>query len=174
MRLYLGVLFVLIFFLQGVYACELLINITNFTIVPNKKSPAPVTPDFEVKQIHRAIRADTCGFGNASMDLRLKTLPKFKQGYSFEVVKGKLDSAFELGKEVTSTHNGNSYLLRWNDGNSNTQEPFNIVLKITAISQSGQKSKPQFLSVKHNGVSVPWWNIWKKLPFSMTQVIEYY
>lgn len=175
MRIYLAVLVVIISFSQGIYACELTQFLAKFTVIPNKKSPMPVTPNFEVKKIARAVRADTCGYGNAFMELRLKTLPKFKQGYSFEVVKGKLDSNFFLGKEVTSiVRDQKNYTLRWNDGNSNTQEPFNIVLKITAISQSGLKSKPQFLNVKHKGVSFPWWNIWKRLPFSISQAIESY
>ncbi len=111
-----------------------------------------------------------------SIQLKLQTSAKIKQGYIFEIVKGKLRNAnFNYYiKPVTSLMKDNSiYELQWGDKNSNSQQPFDIMLKITAVSRSGVKSKPQFLRISHPGVRVPWWNIWKRLPPNFTQAIEH-
>ena len=160
-----------------VFACEMPIYITEFKINNKVKSQPPIQPNFKLVNIIRAVRADTCRFGIGEIELKLQTYSKNKQGYIFEVVKGKLDGPFTKFKEgsavVSSIYDKSDYHLEWKDGNKNSQEPFDIVLKITGISISGKKSKPQYLRVSHNGIKVPWWNIWKKLPWSVTQVIEY-
>jgi len=150
------------------------VYISKFVINKIIQSPPPVKPDFKLVKIIRAVRADSCRFGIGEIELKLKVIPKTQQGYIFEIVKGSLDGQFVFGNTaVSNIFNRSQYPLEWKDGNTNTQEPFNIVLKITGVSHSGQKSAPQFLKISHNGVKIPWWNIWRKLPYSVTQVIEY-
>jgi len=155
-------------------ACEMPVYISKFKINHKIKSLPPIKPDFKLVNIIRAVRADTCRFGIGEIELELKTTPKNMQGYSFEVIKGKLDGGFTFGSvPVGNLWNKSKYPLEWKDGNTNIQEPFNVVLKITGISRSGQKSSPQFLKISHGGVKIPWWNIWRQLPYSITQVVEY-
>lgn len=52
------------------------------------------------------------------------------------------------------------YRFVWLDGSTLEQEPINVVIKIRAVSKTGQYSKPQLLSVKHAGVKKPWWRLW--------------
>ena len=162
---------------SNVFACEMPTYITEFKINNKIKSQLPIQPNFKLINVIRAVRADTCRFGVGEIELKLQIPSKNKQGYLFEVVKGKLDGRFTKFTNgsfvVSSLYNKNEYHLEWEDGNTNTQESFDILLKITGVSLSGKKSKPQYLRVSHKGINVPWWNIWRKLPYSATQVIEY-
>jgi len=156
------------------YACSPVQTRTPF-VITGEKSPNPVTPTFKVTSILRGQRGS---FGSCAdtgqLILSLKETPKYEQGYLFEIVDGKFEEKEIFQGMVKAFRNDiTDFYFAWFDGNSNKQEPINIKVKITAVSLSGVKSKPQFLQIVHKGVKVPWWNIWKKLPYSsFTEMIE--
>ncbi len=164
------------------FACSMPIYIQTFKTNKKIKSPPPLKPDFIVNNISRGerVRDNSSCFWLATLgviSLKQKTIPKIPQGYIFEIAQGKFKndihyfSASPIILKDYALEKG-VYNFDWSDGDSNTQEPFDINVKITGVSRSGVKSKPQYLQISHKGVQVPWWNIWKKLPSSMTQVFE--
>jgi hypothetical protein len=174
------ILFLLIVIASNSFACKPAIPITVFEIKKGALPVQPITPRFKIKKIIRGTRArgvTDCAwmYNMGSIELQSLISPKTEQGYIFEIVKGKLkDAYFNLNPVTVSSFRKDKsiYELGWRDKNSNSQSPLNITLKITAVSRSGLKSKPQFLHIIQPGTQVPWWNIWKKLPSAFTQTIE--
>jgi len=176
------VIFSLVAFYNNTSACDRPMPIHPFKINVKIKVPPPQKPNFIIKKISRGqrVRDNSSCFWLATLgtiSLEEVSAPKTPQGYLIEIVKGKFEDKTIFSNQPVFLKypypkGSNIYNFEWSDGDSNIQEPFNITVKITGVSRSGEKSKPQYLQIKHQGVKVPWWNIWKKLPSSMTQVFE--
>ena len=122
-------------------------------------------PNFSVASIHRG--TDDGNHGSCSdagfIELKLKTTPTNEQGYIFKIVEGKFeDQLFNESPVVPSKFMDDNklYSFLWLDGSNEEQEPINITVEIIAVSQSGDKSKPQLLKITHPGVKKPWWKVW--------------
>lgn len=167
--------------LNAVFACDRPLTIREFKVNKNIKVQVPARPNFYVKSVKRGQRirdSSSCYFlaTLGVISLKARTIPNIPQGYLFEIVQGKLENnkifpTYPVFLKYPGKERG-QFNFEWSDGDSKIQEPFNIMVKITGVSRSGMKSKPQYLQIKHKGVRVPWWNIWKKLPSTMTQVFE--
>ncbi|MCG7530873.1 hypothetical protein MHM98_05815 [Psychrobium sp. MM17-31] len=115
-----------------------------------------VSPNFKVESIKRG--SDDGNFASCSdagvLKLRNSNHSSDQQGYVFEVVEGAYKEPIFSGDILFPDklwHDKSLYKIIWFDGNTNEQEPFNILVKITAVSISGDKSEPQYLAIKHSG-----------------------
>ncbi|HFC91411.1 MAG TPA: hypothetical protein ENJ51_01215 [Leucothrix mucor] len=160
------VLFTLLLLMEGVLACKPVRYIGEFKITQSS-SQTPQKPDFILDNIKRGKkiqqRKTSCDWmiTRGTLFLKLKTIPKVAQGYIFEIIEGKLEdnSIFKrfAGKPVKIIYPRDEkqmYQFSWLDGNSDSQEAFNINVKITAFSLSGKKSRPQYLTITHKGVNI--------------------
>jgi len=125
----------------------------------------PIKPTFVVNHIGRG--EDDGNHGSCSdagmISLKLNEKPPLKQGYIFEIVEGEFEDSLFDGTPVIINdliENKSTYSFIWFDGNSDEQEPINIKVKIIAVSNSGHKSTPQYVVIKHPGIKKPWWKIW--------------
>ena len=145
------------------YAGSFIPMLENFEVSSSQEIEA-IPPDFYVKSIRRG--TDNGNFASTSdagiITLQLNEIPVQKQGYLFEIVEGKFEDQLFFDEPVMSTEyvDEGSFSFVWLDGSSRKQEPFDITVRIIAISTSGAKSFPQLLQIKHEGVKSPWWHIW--------------
>jgi hypothetical protein len=74
-------------------------------------------------------------------------------GYRFEIVEGEFDDVVFPESFVQPTEQG---LLRfvWLDGDTNVQEPINVVVEITTLSANGTLSEPLLLRIEDPGRGV--------------------
>ena len=104
----------------------------------------PIKPTFVVNHIGRGEDDGNHGSCSDAGVISLKsneTLP-LKQGYIFEIVEGEFeDSLFDETPVIINDliEDKRTYSFIWFDGNSDEQEPFNIKVKIIAVSNSGHK-----------------------------------
>ncbi|OBT09585.1 hypothetical protein A9267_20780 [Shewanella sp. UCD-FRSSP16_17] len=145
-------------------ACSMMPTSKYFDIT-GKDTIEPVTPVFELDGVHRG--TDDGNHGSCSdagsIILKLKNIPNIEQGYIFEIVEGTFEDTLFTDKAITLAdflEEKDKYFFVWFDGNSEEQEAFDIRIKITAVSESGIKSEPQYLNVSHPGVQKPWWKVW--------------
>ncbi|MDO6613311.1 hypothetical protein Q4601_18000 [Shewanella sp. 1_MG-2023] len=138
--------------------------LTGFESNSEEKVDA-VKPNFIVQSIRRG--TDDGNFASTSdaglVTLQLTSLPENPQGYTFEIVEGKFEDQLFTGEPVTPAKNvrdKREFTFIWLDGSSQEQEPFNVKVKITGISDSGSESEPQYLVLSHPGVKKSWWKIW--------------
>ena len=144
-------------------ACSLVPLLEAFEASDTEVS-AQVMPGFKVAGIERG--SDDGNFGSCS-DFGFIT---FKlsgnyppQGYIFERVKGEFeDRLFEPVAVIPSkfVDDNASFTFVWLDGSSNEQEPINITVSIVAVNQAGERSKAQFLELRHPYNTLPWWRFW--------------
>ena len=125
---------------------------------------APVTPNFKVAGIKRGSDDGNLGscsdFGFIIFKLSGSYPP---QGYIFERVSGEFeDRLFEPVAVMPSQFidDNSSFTFVWLDGSSNEQEPINITVSIVAVNQAGERSKAQFLELRHPYNTLPWWRFW--------------
>lgn len=125
---------------------------------------APVTPNFKVAGIKRGSDDGNLGscsdFGFITFKLSGSYPP---QGYIFERVSGEFeDRLFEPVAVMPSQFidDNSSFTFVWLDGSSNEQEPINITVSIVAVNQAGERSKAQFLELRHPYNTLPWWRFW--------------
>ena len=125
---------------------------------------APVTPNFKVAGIKRGSDDGNLGscsdFGFIIFKLSGSYPP---QGYIFERVSGEFeDRVFEPVAVMPSQFidDNSSFTFVWLDGSSNEQEPINITVSIVAVNQAGERSKAQFLELRHPYNTLPWWRFW--------------
>lgn len=147
-----------------VTACSFVPAFDDFVISENS-SDEVTKPSFKVDSIHRG--TDDGNHGSCSdagsIVLKLKNIPTIEQGYIFELVEGTFEDTLFSDKAITLAdflEEKDKYYFVWFDGNSEEQEAFDIKIKITAVSESGIKSEPQYLNVSHPGVQKPWWKVW--------------
>jgi|SRR6188768_723990 len=108
-------------------------------------APAPAV---SVEGIRRGTNGDPGMCADAGV-LVLK-VPRAAQGYSFELVEGRFDDQVFPQGFVQPTRPG--YLtFVWLDGNTDVQEPIDVVVKVTAISNIGVLSEPLLLKIEHPG-----------------------
>jgi len=89
----------------------------------------------------------------ADLGFLVLNVPKQAQGYSFELVEGRFEGmSFPTGF-VQPTRLG--YLsFVWVDGNTDRQEPINVIVKIIAMSSTGVLSEPLLLKIEDPGRGV--------------------
>ncbi|RRS06942.1 hypothetical protein EAG18_19350 [Pseudoalteromonas sp. J010] len=145
-------------------ACSMMPTSKYFEVTGNGTTE-PVKPVFEVDGVHRG--TDDGNHGSCSdvgsIVLKLKNIPTIEQGYIFELVEGTFEDTLFSDKAITLAdflEEKDEYYFVWFDGNSEEQEAFDIKIKITAVSESGIKSEPQYLKVSHPGVQKLWWKVW--------------
>ncbi|WP_105168164.1 hypothetical protein [Pseudoalteromonas sp. T1lg23B] len=145
-------------------ACSMMPTSKYFEVT-GKGTTEPVKPVFEVDGVHRG--TDDGNHGSCSdagsIVLKLKNVPTIEQGYIFELIEGTFEDTLFSDKAITLAdflEEKDKYYFVWFDGNSEEQEVFDIKIKITAVSESGIKSEPQYLNVSHPGVQKPWWKVW--------------
>ncbi len=171
---------------ESVLACKIVPYVSEFKMTQSS-SQTPQKPDFIVENIERGKKVQQRGSScdwlvtRGMLFLKLKTIPKVAQGYIFEIIEGKLEDNHIFkrierleGKPVQIAYPRDEkqmYQFPWSDSNSDTQEAFNIKVKITAVSLSGEKSRPQYLTVTHKGVNVkkPSSGFWSGLSQSIKQ-----
>lgn len=147
------------------WACSFVQMTEDFKIIEGD-GEAPESPNFEVSSIHRGSDdgnyASCSDAGILTLKLLSKSMPNV--GYLFSIEKGKYDVGLFPDEPIVTSKQfflSGEYNFIWLDGNSNEQEPIDIVVRIVAVSESGKKSEPTFLTINHPGVSVPWWKFWK-------------
>lgn len=137
-------------------ACSMMPAFEPFA-ASGENSAEPVPPTFEVASIKRGkfddLRGSCSGFGH--IVLTLASPPTRAQGYTFEIVKGSFEAPLFTDNPIMVAElleDKNTFYFTWFDGNSNQQSPFDFTVKITAVSQAGMVSEPQYLRVTHPGV----------------------
>jgi len=146
-------------------ACSYGRSFSDF-IVTNEKSLSPNQPNLSVHEIVRGKAGGGIGScGDAGfVILKMNNDTGDSVGYIFELHEGEFEDDLFMEKNpiIPASHFLDEGLFHfiWLDGRSDDQEPFNIVVKIVAMSKSGQLSEPQFLTVNHQGTKSPWWKIW--------------
>jgi len=139
------------------YACSLAPATQQFIIDTSLEKITAFEPSFYLANLSRGKKAKHSCSGLASLSLKLKKPITNDQGYSFEKVKGTFDKIHFSGRPITlskfmTDRDQNEYFFYYHEI---TNEPIDITLKITAISKSGHKSKPQFLKITHAGNKKP-------------------
>ena len=144
-------------------ACSLVPLLEAFEASDTEVS-APVMPGFKVAGIERGSDDGNLGscsdFGFIIFKLSGSYPP---QGYIFERVSGEFeDRLFEPVAVMPSQFidDNSSFTFVWLDGSSNEQEPINITVSIVAVNQAGERSKAQFLELRHPYNTLPWWRFW--------------
>ena len=155
-------IFVLVLFVyaSNAYPCSLATMTERFTLNSELETTTPLKPSFRVSMLSRGVKSGTSCSGLASLRLMPQKLPIQEQGYIFEVVKGKYRIFHEEGPiRTTKTHRLLAEKFKKMDVNEfiffffeKTNKPIDVILKITAVSKSGEKSKPQLLKIQHEGV----------------------
>jgi hypothetical protein len=145
-------------------ACSMIPTSKYFEVTGNGTTES-VKPVFEVEGVHRG--TDDGNHGSCSdagsIVLKLKNIPTIEQGYISELVEGTFEDTLFSDKAITLVdflEEKDKYYFVWFDGNSEEQEAFDIKIKLTAVSESGINSEPQYLNVSHPGVQKPWWKVW--------------
>ena len=164
MFLRIQILFLSSVFSVNVFACSFMQMLQPFEVVDGSGA-APDNPSFSVKKVHRG--KDDGNFASCSdagiITLKLDPEQNAGMGYIFEIVEGEFEDQLFTGEPITATEHyakDGLYKFLWLDGSSDEQEPINIVVKIQAVSKTGEKSSPQLLNVSHPGVKKPWWKVW--------------
>ena len=144
------------------YSCSFARVLEPF-IVDGSSEMVPKIPDFEVLSISRGERGDAGMCADAgTLTLVSKNLDG-ENGFIFEIEEGEYDVGLFPNQPVILVERFAAkaeYFFVWLDGNTKEQEPIDILVKITAISKSGNLSEPQYLRVFHPGVQKSWWEFW--------------
>lgn len=144
------------------YACSLAPSTEQFIIDDSLKRTIPLEPTFKVSRLSRGKKALHSCSGLASLSLKLDKPVAVVQGYSFEIVKGTFkkirfsDTPITLSKFM---NNNDEFIFHYYEI---TNEPIDIILKITAVSKSGEKSKPQFLKIQDKVSKKSLWPSWSQ------------
>ena len=105
-------------------------------------------PAVSVDRIERGHQGDAGLCADAGI-LVLK-VPTEMLGYSFELVEGTFDDVVFPEGFVQPTERG--YLrFVWLDGNTDRQEPIDVLVKITTMSATGVLSEPLLLRIEDPG-----------------------
>jgi len=150
------IVFILSLLSFNVLGCSFNRDFVDF-IVSQEKHVEASKPNFTVASIHRGTDDGNGGSCSDAGIINLKIKGDFlkEQGYIFEIVQGVFEGN-PFSKQAIFPdklwHNKRLFRFIWFDGNSIKQEPFNIMVKIVAVSISGHKSEPQLLEIKHLGV----------------------
>lgn len=145
-------------------ACSFAPSLISFE-QSSEQNIEPIKPSFKVLNISRG--EDDGNHGSCSdaghIALQLESLPKVEQGYRFEIIEGEFEDNLFLDIPVVPSsyvEDKRNYYFTWFDGSSNEQEPFDITVKVIAVSKSGKESEAQLLRITHPGVNKPWWKFW--------------
>tara|TARA_B100000929_G_C15297931_1_gene349308 strand:- start:110 stop:598 length:489 start_codon:yes stop_codon:yes gene_type:complete len=145
-------------------ACSLAPMLNQFDIQPNEIAEQASKPSFTVSGIHRGTDDGNHGSCSDAGVITLKLQKAYpNQGYIFEIVDGEFEDLLFNNFPVTPSEfveDKSIFSFIWFDGSSIEQEPFSIKVKIIAVSRTGNKSTPQYLTIAHAGVKKPWWRLW--------------
>ena len=139
-------------------ACSLPVYTEPFVIDQKLKLTLPIKPKFKVSKFPRGTKSKTSCSGLAFLFLKPeKTIEQ--QGYIFKVIKGTFNPFHN--KEPLQRSEEHKFLSKEYEAFDEDEfvfpfyevlnNPIDIVLQITAVSKSGEKSEPQLLKIKHNG-----------------------
>jgi hypothetical protein len=133
---------------RPVAACSLAPGYEAFQVRPAPEKSALIhPPSVSVENIRRGHRGDSGLCADLGF-LVLKVL-NARLGYRFEIVEGKLDGVFPEGFIQPAAPGYLSFV--WVDGNTDAQEPIQIVVKVTAMSKAGHLSEPLMLRIADPG-----------------------
>jgi len=136
-------------------ACSLVRSYVPFRLGPTIQytevlSPAP---ELSVEQIRRGEAGEPSACANWGSVL-IK-VPAGDVGYSFELVESRGSTIrFPTGFVRSSSGYAFPASLRfyWDDGAVDTQESFELVVRVTAVSRDGVFSEPTVVRIEHPGV----------------------
>ena len=120
-------------------------------------------PSFTVTSIERGRKgySGSCA-GAGILTIRAERFQP-DTGYIFSLAEGEMEDQLfypSTIQKVPGSEEPGEYFFIWLDGNTEAQEPIDIVIKITAVSKDGGRSEPQYLKVQHPGVKKAWWKFW--------------
>lgn len=143
---------------QNSYACRLARTHGEFTVTQGASS-YPIRPNFKIVKLHRGSKIakkpqNSCSWlaTQGWISFQLQSKSKNEQGYIFEVVAGRLgNNSLFSKKPVKLSHYGrtkNAFDFRWSDYPNYYRQQIYAKIKITAVSASGRKSKPQYIQIR--------------------------
>lgn len=147
---------------SGAYACSLAPTTEAFIINSNLQKIIPSEPSFKVSNLSRGKKSKHSCSGLAYLNLKNSSPSSTEQGYIFEIYEGSFKKIrFKDVPLKTSkfSRDKDEYIFHFYETKN---EPINFTLKITSVSKSGLKSKPQLLKIIDKGTQKSWWPSWSQ------------